>query len=150
MVRSPPQDGRRAASEGKETARKKAITAGAPRGAAWAATASAAIAQVSTAPQPSATIDEVVVTAQRRAENVQDVPITMNVSAAKQVEQARITEVGEVANRTVGLNFDAFPTSQPRPAIRGIGSSDRGAAGDPSTAVFIDEVYMGRPAAVAF
>lgn len=129
---------------------KKAIIAAAPLGVALAAAASAVAAQVSTAPQPSATIEEVVVTAQRRAENVQNVPITMNVFGAKQVEQARITEVSEVANRTVGLNFDAFPTSQPRPAIRGIGSSDRGAAGDPSTAVFIDEVYMGRPAAVAF
>lgn len=51
-------------------------------------------------------------------------------------------EVSEVANRTVGLNLNAFPASQPRPAARG--SSDRGAAGDPSTAVFIDEIYMGR------
>lgn len=129
---------------------KKAIIAAAPLSLAIAATASAATAQVAAAPQPTSTIEEVVVTAQRRAENVQDVPITMNVFGAKQVEQARITEVSEVANRTVGLNFDAFPTSQPRPAIRGIGSSDRGAAGDPSTAVFVDEVYMGRPAAVAF
>lgn len=129
---------------------KKAIIAAAPLSMAIAATASAATAQVPATPQPTSTIDEVVVTAQRRAENVQDVPITMNVFGAKQVEQARITEVSEVANRTVGLNFDAFPTSQPRPAIRGIGSSDRGAAGDPSTAVFVDEVYMGRPAAVAF
>lgn len=129
---------------------RKAITAAAPLGVVLAATASAAAAQVTPATPPAAMIEEVIVTAQRRAENVQDVPITMNVFGAKQVEQARITEVSEVANRTVGLNFDAFPTSQPRPAIRGIGSSDRGAAGDPSTAVFIDEVYMGRPAAVAF
>lgn len=116
--------------------------------------ASAASAQAQAAPQtaePAAsTIDDVVVTAQRRSQNLQDVPITMNVFGAEQVEQARIVEVGEVANRTVGLNFDAFPASQPRPAVRGIGSSDRGAAGDPSTAVFVDEIYMGRPAAVAF
>ena len=100
--------------------------------------------------QDAARIDDVIVTAQRRSQNLQDVPITMNVMGAEEVEQARIVQVSDVANRTVGLNFDAFPASQPRPAIRGIGSSDRGAAGDPSTAVFIDEVYMGRPAAVAF
>src|SRR3546814_3268111 len=49
-----------------------------------------------------------------------------------------------------GLSFDAFPASQPRRAVRGIGSSDKGAAGDPSAAVFLDETYLGRPAAVAF
>ncbi|MDI1281516.1 TonB-dependent receptor [Brevundimonas sp.] len=127
-----------------------------PLGLALAA-AGAAQAQtppVATGPtatrQDAARIDDVIVTAQRRSQNLQDVPITMNVMGAAEVEQARIVQVSDVANRTVGLNFDAFPASQPRPAIRGIGSSDRGAAGDPSTAVFIDEVYMGRPAAVAF
>lgn len=94
-------------------------------------------------------VDEIIVTAQRRSQNLQDVPITLTVFGAEEIEQARITAVSDVANRTVGLNFDAFPASQPRPAIRGIGSSDRGAAGDPSTAVFVDEVYLGRPAAVA-
>lgn len=127
-----------------------------PLGLALAA-AGAAQAQTPPAPadasatsQEAARIDDVIVTAQRRSQNLQDVPITMNVMGAAEVEQARIVQVSDVANRTVGLNFDAFPASQPRPAIRGIGSSDRGAAGDPSTAVFIDEVYMGRPAAVAF
>src|SRR5690606_4924716 len=52
--------------------------------------------------------------------------------------------------RTPGLEFDAFPASQPRIAIRGVGSTDRGAAGDPSSAVFLDEIYLGRPAMVAF
>ena len=130
----------------------KAIFAG-PLGAVLLA-ASAASAQVQPGSEPvdpaTSSVDDVVVTAQRRAQNVQDVPITMNVFGAEQVEQARIVEVSDVANRTVGLNFDAFPASQPRPAVRGIGSSDRGAAGDPSTAVFVDEIYMGRPAAVAF
>ena len=124
-----------------------------PLGLTLAVTSAAA--QTAPARQPvatpeTATVDDIVVTAQRRSQNLQDVPITMNVMGAEEVEQARIAQVSDVANRTVGLNFDAFPASQPRPAIRGIGSSDRGAAGDPSTAVFIDDVYMGRPAAVAF
>ncbi len=91
-----------------------------------------------------------VVTSQKRAQLLQDVPLTVNVMGAKLIEEARITQIVDVTNRTPGLNFDNFPTTQPRPAIRGIGSSDRGAAGDPSTAVFIDEVYYGRPAAIAF
>ena len=96
------------------------------------------------------TLEEVVVTAQRRAQSLQDVPVTVTAFGAEQVEEARIREVQDVATLTPGLQFDAFPSSQPRIAIRGIGSSDRGAAGDPSAAVFLDDIYIGRPAAVAF
>ncbi|WP_374680552.1 TonB-dependent receptor plug domain-containing protein, partial [Hydrocarboniphaga effusa] len=95
-------------------------------------------------------IEEVVVTAQRRKEKLQDVPVTITAFTAEQLSEARIVAVQDVATRTPGLVFDAFPSSQPRLAVRGIGSSDRGAAGDPSSAVFLDEVYLGRPAAVAF
>ena len=98
----------------------------------------------------SSELEEVLVTAQRRGEHLQDVPITVTVLDAEQVREARVQQIGDVASRTPGLNFDAFPASQPRLAIRGIHSSDRGAAGDPSSAVFLDEIYLGRPAAVAF
>ncbi|MFC4311796.1 TonB-dependent receptor [Steroidobacter flavus] len=95
-------------------------------------------------------LEEVLVTAQRRGERLQDVPITVTVLDANQVQQARVQQIGDVATRTPGLGFDGFPASQPRIVIRAIGSSDRGAAGDPSSAVFLDEIYLGRPAAVAF
>jgi iron complex outermembrane receptor protein len=112
-----------------------------------------ALAQVATPsarPDSASALEEVLVTAQRRGERLQDVPITVTVLGAEEVQQARIQQIGDVASRTPGLNFDAFPASQPRIVIRGIGSSDRGAAGDPSSAVFLDEIYLGRPAAVAF
>jgi iron complex outermembrane receptor protein len=103
----------------------------------------------STSDSPNA-LEEVLVTAQRRGERLQDVPITVTVLDAEQVRQARVQQIGDVAARTPGLSMDAYPASQPRLAIRGIGSYDRGAAGDPSAAVFLDEIYLGRPAAVAF
>jgi iron complex outermembrane recepter protein len=119
--------------------------------AAALACAGQATAQTARASAPEAvSLDEIVVTAQRRSERLQDVPVTVTAFGAEEVRQARIREIDDVATRTPGLNFDAFPASQPRIAIRGIGSSDRGAAGDPSSAVFLDEIYLGRPAAVAF
>lgn len=118
-------------------------------GAAAAALLAGQTALAQDAAQVS-TLEEVVVTAQRRAQSLQDVPVTVTAFGAEQVEEARIREVQDVATLTPGLQFDAFPSSQPRIAIRGIGSSDRGAAGDPSAAVFLDEIYIGRPAAVAF
>lgn len=92
----------------------------------------------------------IVVTAQRRDQDLQDVPITVTVFGAEEVANARIRTVNDVVTRTVGLSFDAFPSAQPRLFIRGIGSSDRGAAGDPSAGVFLDDIYLGRPAAIAF
>ncbi|MFV3129055.1 TonB-dependent receptor [Niveispirillum sp. KHB5.9] len=109
--------------------------------------AGAALAQEAAGP---AVLEEIIVTAQRRSERLQDVPVTVTAFSAEEIAQARLRQIDDIASRTPGLNFDAFPASQPRVSIRGIGSSDRGAAGDPSSAVFLDEVYMGRPAAVAF
>lgn len=109
-----------------------------------------AAAQTTDEADQGVAIEEIVVTAQRRSERLQDVPVTVTAFGAEQVQEARIREVADVATRTPGVNFDAFPASQPRVFIRGIGSSDRGAAGDPSAAVFLDEIYLGRPAAVAF
>jgi iron complex outermembrane receptor protein len=117
---------------------------------AGAGHAMAQTASASSSKPDVVSIDEIVVTAQRRSERLQDVPVTVTAFGAEEVKQARIREIDDVATRTPGLNFDAFPASQPRIAIRGIGSSDRGAAGDPSSAVFLDEIYLGRPAAVAF
>ncbi len=114
-------------------------------------TATSVWAQTAPAPQPQVSqLDEIVVTAQRRVQRLQDVPVTVTAFGAEELEQARIKDVDDVATRTPGLQFDAFPASQPRIAIRGIGSTDRGAAGDPSSAVFLDEIYLGRPGMVAF
>jgi len=119
-------------------------------GVAATALMSAGHALAQAASADNAMLDEVVVTAQRRSERLQDVPVTVTAFGAEQVKEARIREIDDVSSRTPGLEFDAFPASQPRIAIRGIGSTDRGAAGDPSSAVFLDEIYLGRPAMVAF
>ena len=113
-----------------------------------------AVAQAQDQDQTSKAIEfsfeEVVVTAQRRSQSMQDVPVTITAFDAETIRTSRLQQVEDIALRTPGLSFDAFPATQPRLAIRGIGSSDRGAAGDPSSAVFLDEVYLGRPAAIAF
>ncbi|MEH6676548.1 MAG: TonB-dependent receptor, partial [Phenylobacterium sp.] len=48
------------------------------------------------------TLEEVVVTAQRRAQSLQDVPVTVTAFGAEQVEEARIREVQDVATLTPG------------------------------------------------
>ncbi|MFC3051421.1 TonB-dependent receptor [Kordiimonas pumila] len=95
-------------------------------------------------------IDEIIVTAQRRAESKQDVPVTITVLDSASIERARIHDAQDVSMRTPGFGFDAWPATEPRLSVRGIGTTARGAGGDPSTAVFYDEIYAGRPAAITF
>lgn len=103
-------------------------------------------AAASEAPQ----VSDIIVTAQRRSENKQDVPVTLTVLDGETIEKARIQDAQDIALRTPGFGFDAWPASEPRLSVRGIGTTARGAGGDPSTAVFFDEIYAGRPAAITF
>jgi iron complex outermembrane receptor protein len=93
---------------------------------------------------------EIVVTAQRRSERKQNVPVTVTVLDEKLVQEARIASVADIVQHTPGVGWTGYPASEPRVAVRGIGSSSRGASGDPSSAVFIDEIYNGRPAGIAY
>lgn len=127
-----------------------ALLAGAMLASPFATAAHAQDTSGDTAGPENRRVDTIVVTAQRRSQTLQDVPVTVTAFGAEMIEEARIQQIDDVVTRTPGLSFDAFPASQPRLYIRGIGSSDRGAAGDPSAAVFVDDIYLGRPAAIAF
>lgn len=118
--------------------------------AASGAAAPVAPAAAETSPATDTPYADVVVTAQRRSENKQDVPVTLTVISGTQLEDARVQSVQDIVQRTPGFGFDTYPASEPRLSVRGIGSSARGAGGDPSVALFIDEIYIGRPAAITF
>ncbi len=91
-----------------------------------------------------AMLEEVVVTAQKRAENLQDVPISISAFSGDFIDDAGITSIDEVSSLTPGLTMSRFNIAQPQIFIRGIGSTDDSAYGDQSVGVFIDEVYIGR------
>ena len=54
----------------------------------------------STASQEASTVDEIVVTAQRRSERLSDVPIAVSAYGSETIKEARITTVAEIAART--------------------------------------------------
>lgn len=66
-------------------------------------------------------VGEIVVTARRRAENLIDVPITINAISAATIQERGVTSVSRVAQITPGLQFDrgASPADI-RPSLRGI------------------------------
>ena len=98
----------------------------------------AALAQ--TAPS-SDTTGEIIVTAQRRSEKLQDVPIAVTALSASQLIASGVSDVTKLNTVTPGLYIQAS-TGFVTPHIRGIGTSAGGAGLENSVAVYVDGVYM--------
>lgn len=94
--------------------------------------------------EPTKTIDEIIVTAGRRVENLQEVPIAISVLNDLTLQINDIKNLEEIASRSPGLTVTSFSLGQPSIHMRGIGSNDDGAAMDNSVIVFLDDVYVGR------
>tara|TARA_B100001939_G_scaffold347695_1_gene370156 strand:+ start:11288 stop:13579 length:2292 start_codon:yes stop_codon:yes gene_type:complete len=94
--------------------------------------------------EEAVTLEEIVVTAQKRSENLQEVPIAVTAMSGKFLEDSGIVALDEVSTRTPGFTMSRFNMAQPQLFIRGIGSTDDSAFGDQSVGVFVDEVYVGR------
>jgi len=92
-------------------------------------------------------LEEVVVTAQKRAQSMQDVPIAVTAMSAEMIKQAGISDMKGIAVRTPGFSMGNFNPTQPQMFLRGIGSNGDGAGGgEQSVAMFLDGVYINRSA----
>jgi iron complex outermembrane receptor protein len=118
-------------------------------GAGTALTVPAAIAQTATETD-AAGLEEIIVTAQKRAESAQDVPVALSVFDDRVLAQANIDRIEEVALRTPNFTMMRTNVGEPQFYIRGVGSNSDSAAGDPTVGVFQDEIYVGRISGAAF
>lgn len=115
-------------------------------GVSWAAMALALAAGGRAAAQ-DAEVSELVVTAQRVEENIQQVPIAVTAFGSAALERQSIETLQDIAIRTPGFSAGQVDPVQSNFAIRGIGSSfgiSQNAGGDASVVVFVDGVYAGR------
>jgi iron complex outermembrane receptor protein len=96
------------------------------------------------APQSQAdtSIEEIVVTAQRRRENLQDVPITVQAFSAQALESSGVTNAADLARVVPGMTM---PTSAgyTLPHLRGVGITAIGPGIENSVALYVDGVYRG-------
>lgn len=93
------------------------------------------------------TYDTVVVTAQRREQSLQEVPVAVTAFSAEQLRSANIETIQDLALRTPGLAVGAADPIHNNFSLRGIGTAhgiSQNAGGDPSVVVFVDGVYAGR------
>lgn len=101
-------------------------------------------------PATAQVVEEIVVTAQKREQSLQDVPIAITAIGGEEMRQADMHTLDDIATRTPGFSMGSFNKGQPQLYIRGIGSNADGAGSDVSVVAFIDEVYIGRAAGSVF
>lgn len=94
-------------------------------------------------------ISEIIVTAQKRAENLQDVPIAVSAFDEAHLIETGFDEISDLSQLVPGLQFGNFgPVAFV--AIRGISYENTTAAGDPGVALHLDGIYIGRPVGTLF
>lgn len=95
-------------------------------------------------------VEELVVTAQKRAQDIQDVPISMTALTSQFIEDSGLTSVLDMSQYIPNVQINSVTDSRSTAIrIRGIGSDGNNAGIDSSVGVFIDGVFMGRSGASA-
>jgi len=92
----------------------------------------------------SATIEEVVVTAQKREQALTDVPISIQAFSGDFISDNNIFEVTDIAERAPNVQYSESPFT-PIVAVRGLGSSGGNRGFESQVVLFSDGIYGGRP-----
>jgi iron complex outermembrane receptor protein len=97
-----------------------------------------------------ALLEEVMVTARKRQELAQTVPVAITAFGAKQLEALKIRDLGNLSVGIPNVAMDDIGTfrSIANFSIRGLGINSSIPSIDPTVGVFIDGVYMGQPAGI--
>jgi iron complex outermembrane receptor protein len=89
-------------------------------------------------------LEEVTVTAQKRAESSQDVPMTIYTVSADEMSRADIRNLFQLADLVPGMVFSRAPDDGMALTFRGIGSPARSQAFEESIGVFIDGIFLAK------
>ena len=107
-----------------------------------ATSGSGAIAEQAAGDQ-SRTLEEIVVTAERRETNVQAIPVAITVLDADEMDKQGIHDVESLQFGVVGLTVQGLRYIQ-RFSLRGIGEENNSSGGETSIAFHVDGVYQAR------
>jgi len=91
-------------------------------------------------------LDEIVVTAQRREENIQKVPAAVTALGSLQLETRQIQDINDIADSVPNtiIQTGGGTSSASRVWIRGVGDDESRGAVDPGVGIYVDGVYLGR------
>ena len=92
----------------------------------------------------SAYIEEVVVTARKRAENLLDTPLSVSALSTVELERMQIDDLGDIQHIVPNTSFNMGDAANAIIYIRGVGQRDSLSFADPGVGVYLDDVYLGR------
>jgi len=93
-------------------------------------------------------IEEITVTATKRAESIQDVPLAITAMTGDFVKDVNLDDVKDLVSYTPGVSGNSTDGFIDGISVRGIRTQDFGVGGDPSAAFFKNNLYEGRNGAV--
>ncbi|MCY4323444.1 MAG: TonB-dependent receptor [Gammaproteobacteria bacterium] len=94
-----------------------------------------------------AMLEEIVVTARKREESLQETPISITAFSAASLEAANMVDLRDIGKYTPGMSFTSYGMGSSEAGaifLRGIGQSDHMVTTDPGVGLYIDGVYVGR------
>ncbi|MGE4430930.1 MAG: TonB-dependent receptor [Sphingobium sp.] len=91
-------------------------------------------------------INEIVVTAQKRSERLQDVPISISAVTNETLEKQSISQVSQISMSVPAIRID-FSGNTVQPTIRGVGSAIAGPGTNSNIPTYIDGYYIPNPVA---
>jgi iron complex outermembrane receptor protein len=112
-------------------------------GAVLAQSAPTAAVPAQTATLNSGGIEEIVVTAQKRVQSAQNVPIAITALDSNQLAAAGVSGTGDLRAAVPALNVTTATGGYGLPRIRGIGATGQGPGIENPVAVYVDGVYYG-------
>jgi iron complex outermembrane receptor protein len=89
-------------------------------------------------------IEEIVVTATKREESVQDVPLAITALSGDFTRSVNLDDVKDLISFTPGITGNSQDSFIDAVSIRGVRTQDFGIGGDPSAAIFKNDLYEGR------
>lgn len=117
-------------------------------GAAWSTIAGVASAQEAPATDNDTTgVEQVVVTARRREENLKDVPVAVSAFSAEKLERSGGTDITVLSQTTPNITVQTARGSNSTliSYIRGVGQQDPLWGYEPGVGLYVDDVYIYRP-----
>jgi iron complex outermembrane receptor protein len=97
--------------------------------------------------------DQIIVTAQLRAQNIQDIPLSITAVTGELLEERSQTTLTDITAQMPNLLLQRNPAGQGnsvRVFIRGVGQSDQSPSVEPGVGTYIDDIYYGTVLASAF
>jgi len=109
--------------------------------------AAAILASLGSGSATATELDEIVVTARKVAESLQDVPVAVSALSADDLDARSVVQLKDIQNNAPNLTF--FPSgimgeNAGQVYIRGVGQFDYFVTADPGVGIYVDGVYLGR------